>query len=63
MAHLTGNFVDALFMGWESELLDVAGDEFDEERRMFADLAEDEDEDEMGGRRLLGIKKALRKLG
>ena len=47
MAHLTGNFVDALFMGWESELLDVAGDEFDEERRMFADLAEDEDEEDL----------------
>ena len=46
MAHLTGNFVDALFMGWESELLDLAGDDFDEERRMFEDLAEDEDEDE-----------------
>jgi len=46
MAHLSGSFVDALFMGWESELLDLAGDEFDEERRMFEDLAEDEDEED-----------------
>lgn len=48
MAHLTGNFVDALFMGWESELLDLASDEFDEERRMFEDLAEEEEDEDSG---------------